>query len=254
MPILGSGNENPYSSPTSRVSAPSPVKAKTAPKKTSTPKVKGGSSGSSSGSRSSGGSSTSYTPSRRVDTGAVERRLDKTDKADKNKVGTPRIKEQTDTSRKGNTELGKRPAVPAGGSQLDFESWLAKDSTYQDALNSYNRSMAEATSTKDYLTNVANTDQANQLADWDVQYNRGLDSLLEDFAARGMANSGAYAQERSNYMSDQESARQALMDAIARRIEEVNTGYESTQTGLNDTLALARREAADRGRDQKLYV
>lgn len=156
--------------------------------------------------------------------------------------GDPRLK------RKG--KGADKTPTPAAPAKPSFSDWLAKDSIYQDALSAYNRDLANLQSEYDYNVSAANTDKTNQLGDWQTQYDRDLESMLENFAARGMANSGAFADERSRYISDQEAIKQSLIDAISRRLDALGTDLQSGKNQLMDTLTLAKRAAAERGAGQ----
>lgn len=142
------------------------------------------------------------------------------------------------------------PATPATPALPSFDEWAMKDAEYQQALASYNLQLANAQNNRDTDIAAANQDQTNQLSDWQTQFDRGQQGLLDDFAARGLGNSGLFVQARDQYVSDAEAQKQALMDAILRRIQGADTSLTGEKTKAQDYLQQQKLLAAQRGAGQ----
>jgi len=138
------------------------------------------------------------------------------------------------------------PAPP----KPSFDQWLMKDSDYQAAISAYNLQLEQARTAHDNNIQAANMDQTNQLSDWQTQYDRGSEQLLNDFASRGLGNSGLFADAKAKYTTDSEATKQALIDAIMRRIQGEDANLTGTQTNIQQQIQAAKNEAAKRGAGQ----
>lgn len=148
----------------------------------------------------------------------------------------------------GNRNKPPKPATPAKPAQLPtFDEWAMKDSAYQQALADYNLRLSNAQNKHDTLISAANQDQTNQIGDWQTQFERGQQGLLDDFAARGLGNSGLYADAQQKYVSDSEAQKQAIMDAILRRIQGADSELAGNKTAEEQALQQAKLAAAQRG-------
>lgn len=136
------------------------------------------------------------------------------------------------------------PALPR------FDQWAMKDAAYQQALSEYNLNIANSQTAHDQSVSQAGQDQTAQLGDWQTQYDRGNESLLNDFAARGLGNSGLFADAQQKYTSDAEAQKQSVIDAIMRRISGADQQTTDTKTTLEQQLAQAKQLAAQRGAGQ----
>lgn len=94
------------------------------------------------------------------------------------------------------------PSAPAAPKVPTLDEWLAGDSTYQQQLANYNRSKA------DYESQW-NAQNANTSRDYEIS-NRALqqqgvkdrENQLNDYAGRGVVNSGVFGTALSDYNTD----------------------------------------------------
>jgi len=152
------------------------------------------------------------------------------------------------------THSASAPTHPAAATPPQklptFDQWAMKDSAYQQAISAYNLALSNAQTAHDANIAAANQDQTNQINDWQTQYDRGSQSMLDDFASRGLGNSGLYADARAKYTSDAEAQKQSLLDAIMRRIQGEDTSLTGTQTDIQAQIQAAKQAAAARGAGQ----
>lgn len=143
-----------------------------------------------------------------------------------------------------------KPAAPVAPPKPSFDQWLAKDSDYQSAFAAYNLQLEQAKTARDANVQAAQMDQTNQVNDWQTQFDRGSQQLLDDFASRGLGNSGLFADAKAKYTSDSEATKQALMDAILRRIQGEDSSLTGTTTNIQQQIQEAKNLAAKRGAGQ----
>lgn len=127
-----------------------------------------------------------------------------------------------------------------------FNQWLAKDPQYQHTQAGLVRNQAFAQAQETHDIADANTDLATQKGDWQVQKDRGQTQLTDDYAARGLGQSGIYADQNSKWNGDQQTQLDSLTQAVNRRIAAARTGYESTHSGIKDAMQAAKDAAAAR--------
>lgn len=141
-----------------------------------------------------------------------------------------------------------KPAAPAKPVALPtFDQWAMKDSAYQQALAEYNLQISNQQNEHDTNISAARQDETNQTGDWQTQFERGQQGLLDDFAARGLGNSGLYADASQKYVSDQEAQKQSIMDAILRRIQGADSQLTGDKTASDNWLQEQKLAAAQRG-------
>lgn len=145
-----------------------------------------------------------------------------------------------------------KPAAPVAPPKPKptFDQWLSKDSDYQSAFAAYNLQLEQAKTAHDANVQGAQMDQTNQVNDWQTQFDRGSQQLLDDFASRGLGNSGLFADAKAKYTSDSEATKQALMDAILRRIQGEDSSLTGTTTNIQQQIQEAKNLAAKRGAGQ----
>jgi len=138
------------------------------------------------------------------------------------------------------------PAPPS------IEDYLGLDTGYLGQMQQLQKALSDFQASQLQQQNQFDVDNTRQLRDLGIQQQQQQDSLQEDFAARGLANSGAFADAlgqlnqgflgqqtdlntgRSNFMSQLEQAlqdfqsqqnmaqQQARQDAIGRRAQKFN--------------------------------
>jgi hypothetical protein len=136
------------------------------------------------------------------------------------------------------------PVAPKGPSVPDINSYLGTDATYQDILRGGQRTLADFLSELGRRKGEAETQYGVTKESMERDRVKQLDDLRNEFASRGLINSGLYGQEQGNFQEQFTQQQNAL---------------ETQQTGLlADLLAQEknyRREqelAAEAARQEAL--
>jgi hypothetical protein len=129
---------------------------------------------------------------------------------------------------------------------LTPDQWLAKDTVYGGQKNSYQHAL------QDYLTNYN-----NELSKYGNEYNaavdkvgvertQGAEDLQNDYASRGLLNSGVFGEATQKYNTDMDT-RLADMQRAKAAYEGDLLGDKNNFTGnQNELLAKAKQEALNR--------
>lgn len=133
------------------------------------------------------------------------------------------------------------PTVPAAPAPPSIEQWLANDTTYKSQHDALTKAISDyvlqSTASQnqygvDYTTNTG------KLAE--NRTNGGL-GLQDDYASRGLMNSGLYAKAYGDLQTQYDSQQKDLDTAKANFITKAttDTGNFKTESGLKDTQAQA---------------
>lgn len=134
---------------------------------------------------------------------------------------------------------------------LSLEQWLSKDSDYQSQLSQFGKTWA------DFLADVG-VRKARTGTDYELgkknmadQRTRDLESLKNDYASRGLLQSGLYGERVGQYetdynknVADLETQRQRLLQDIGT--EQTNFQREQTLEKQRARQAAAARRAASK--------
>lgn len=161
---------------------------------------------------------------------------------------TPRI--STPRPAIGNTPGGQiAKSVPAPPAPISVDQFLAKDTAYQSQHSAYQKALA------DYAAQMQ-AEQGKYTGEYDAQVKQlgldrttGLTGLKDDYASRGLLNSGVYGDALGDLntkydtsQADLERARQAYMD-------DLTTGQTNFKTTQQTMLEKARQDALNRRLD-----
>lgn len=137
----------------------------------------------------------------------------------------------------------KTPPPPKPPSEKE---WLAGDSAYQDQISEYEKAL------QDFVARIAEREsEIKQDADLAIKANQrnqtlGLNSNAEDFASRGMINSGLFADSAEKLSDRYNEARGSIETNRGRQIgamaDERETYKRENELGRNN----ARRQALQR--------
>lgn len=138
------------------------------------------------------------------------------------------------------------PPPPSRPARLSAADWLEGDSAYQDQMSEYDRAL------KTFIGRITKEKEQFNL-DNDVAVkgnarNRGvaMDDQAEDFAARGMINSGVFGQE-SQQLGDRFNEQDSLLARILQRqMSDAGNRQEDFQTETQLGRGNAKRSALAR--------
>jgi hypothetical protein len=144
---------------------------------------------------------------------------------------------------------GSAPAAPKPTPPPNLWQYLRGDTTYQDQVSQLRKAYS------DYLAS-----QNNDKTQYETQYGLGVknlgqdrtksfDDLLNDYAGRGLLNSGVYGQAYSDLQSQYDSRqtqldaqRKSFLDDLATNLTNFRGDQQTTQTSAKQE-AIARRAA-----------
>lgn len=158
-------------------------------------------------------------------------------------VATPR----SSVSSGGSSAIAKVKAPPVAPSLASF---LGSDSTYQNAVSGGKRSLTDFLSDLNRRRGEATTqfNQTSQSMEQDRTHQ--LEQLKNEFASRGLINSGLYGQKQGEFQqqfTDQSNALNQQQSALLADLLSQQTGYQrENQLAMEQAKqdALARRAAA----------
>jgi len=137
------------------------------------------------------------------------------------------------------------PAAPKPV-QMTPEQWLSKDTTYTGQQNSYNKAL------QDYLANYN-----AELQKYGNEYNaatskvgqereKGLTSMADDYASRGLLNSGVYGEAMQDYNTDMDTRLADMQRAKSAYEGDLLADKNSWSSNQQELLTKAKQEALNR--------
>lgn len=134
-----------------------------------------------------------------------------------------------------------------------LEKWLSGDTTYQQQLADFNRSVSEYNAQYGRQTGVVNRDYAESNRALQRQGTQDRTDQQNDFAGRGILRSGVFAKALGDYNTDFNQRVKALTTGKTDKIGDLTdqkTNF-TRQVGLEKNNA---RQDAIRRRAQKLGI
>lgn len=147
-----------------------------------------------------------------------------------------------------NTNTPQPIAAPDPGAinAPDIDSYLGQDTSYQNELAGYGKSLSDLLAEQTGQRNQKQSYYANlkrQLAD---ARTAGETGIAEDFASRGMANSGAYAQAVADFNAQQDAQASDYDTQYNDFDQSLNNDYTNFQSQLDLQKANAYQQAIQR--------
>jgi hypothetical protein len=142
-----------------------------------------------------------------------------------------------------------RPVVPVAPKPPSIDSYLAGDSIYQQTLSGGKRTLADLLSEIARRKGEAGTQYTQTRSGMESDRTDQLESLRNEFASRGLINSGLYAEEQGNFQkkfTDQLTALdQQQSGLMADLLSQENNAKREQDLALQAAKqeALARRAA-----------
>jgi hypothetical protein len=138
----------------------------------------------------------------------------------------------------------KKPAAPKGPPSLD--QWLAGDTAYKQQMD------AAAKASADYVTqmtgqqNAYNTEYTRNMRNLNDQEKVDGRNATDDFAARGMMNSGLFIKDATDRTTDYNKRESTLNDGKSEFIANLGFGRTNFDSTQNLNKQRYRNEAIQR--------
>ena len=150
----------------------------------------------------------------------------------------------------GNTPAGTIAAsVPPTPAPVSVDQFLANDTAYKSQQNAYQKALA------DYATQMA-AEQGKYNNEYDAQTKQlgldraeGITNLRDDYASRGLVNSGVYADALGDLNTKFDTSAADLSRAKQAYLSDLTTGQTNFKTTQATLLEKARQEALQRRLD-----
>jgi hypothetical protein len=137
-------------------------------------------------------------------------------------------------------------APPAPPAPPTLEAFSAKDSTYQSQLAALKKALADYQAQQGQAKTQYLTSYAGDRRTLGENRTQGLDDLGNDFASRGMLQSGLYADSLSDLNSDFDKRQAALDQARAAFLAQQGSDFTNYQSEQQIAQQKALQEAAAR--------
>lgn len=134
-----------------------------------------------------------------------------------------------------------------------LDKWLAGDTTYQQQLAEFNRSLAEYNAQYNRQKGITNRDYNESQRALNLQGNLDRTDQKEDFAGRGILRSGVYAKALGDYNTQFNQRVKALQTGRTDKLGDLSTQFGNfrRQLGLEKNSA---KQDAIRRRAQQLGI
>lgn len=134
-----------------------------------------------------------------------------------------------------------------------LDKWLAGDTTYQQQLADFNRSLAEYKATYGQQKSITNRDYNESTRALNLQGAQDREDQQNDYAGRGVLHSGVYAKALGNYNTQFNQRMKALTTGQSDKLADLASQYSN----FNRQLTLEKNNAkqdAIRRRAQQLGI
>jgi hypothetical protein len=129
---------------------------------------------------------------------------------------------------------------------MSLADWLKKDSDYQDQLRSFSKTWADFLADAKVRQGRVGMDYETGKKSMADQRLKDLTSFKDDFASRGMLQSGLYAQRLGDYEKDYQTNLQGLSTQNNRLLQDIATEQANFKREQELAKEKARKDAANR--------
>lgn len=148
------------------------------------------------------------------------------------------------------------PAAPAGGGASgipDIEAYLAGDQMYQSGMSELMKALDMFRAQAGHQRGTINSAFDTAMGRMGQERDRSLKTIEDDFASRGLVNSGLYGKARDDYNTEYNSR---VGDLNTDRQNELNAlGFEEQNfTGLNQSEGARLRQEAMARRAERYNI
>lgn len=145
-------------------------------------------------------------------------------------------------------------STPSGGSgkvqkvakPVSLEDWLKKDSDYQDQLRQFGKTWADFLADVGVRKGRVGTEYDLGRKKMETQRGLDLDNLENDFASRGLLQSGLYGERLGQYEKDYQTNLSDLLRNRDQLIQDIGTEQSNFQREQDLEKERARKAAAQR--------
>lgn len=142
---------------------------------------------------------------------------------------------------------GPVPSVtPPAPKPQSIKEWLAGDDVYQQALRGSKRSLTDFLSELTRRRGEANTMFGQTTEQMEIDRERQLEALRNEFASRGLIHSGVYANEQSEFQEDFLRQMEQLEQAQGSLMNDLLSQETNYKREHQLALEAARQEALAR--------
>lgn len=141
---------------------------------------------------------------------------------------------------KGGKGKGKGPAVPS------VDQFLAGDSTYQGQYSSLQKALDDQKNQYNSQTGIVNQDFATALQKLQDQRTQDLQAMQNDYAARGLLNSGLYTDALGQYDTKYQQQYGELGTDQQRSLADLLSSLNAYSSENTATLSAAKQDAIRR--------
>lgn len=138
----------------------------------------------------------------------------------------------------------KKPAIP------NINKFLAGDTTYQGQLSDLQKQLEQFKTSNTSQRGIVSQDFATALKKLQDQRTTDLSDLQNDFAARGLLNSGLYTDALGKYNTDFQGQVGELNTSQQRSLSDLISSLAGYQTENSSSAAAARADAIRRRAQQ----
>lgn len=138
------------------------------------------------------------------------------------------------------------PPPPAPPAPPSLDAFSAKDSTYQNQLAALKKALADYSAQQGQAKTQYLTGYAGDLDSLKTNRTQGLQNLEDDYASRGLLQSGLYANSLSNLNTDFDKRQAALDQARAAFLAQQSNDFTNFQSEQQLTQQQALQAAAAR--------
>lgn len=170
-----------------------------------------------------------------------------------NSSGSSSSRSSSSNSRSGGSGRSSAPRTPAAPKPPSIGSYLGTDATYQQAVRGGKRSLTDFLSEMGRRRGEAGTQFNQTKGSMERDRVTQLEDLRNEFASRGLIQSGLYGQEQGNFQQKFTEQQTALEQQQAALLADL-LGQEKNYRRENDLATEAAKQEALLRRSQKFKI
>lgn len=150
----------------------------------------------------------------------------------------------------GNTPSGTiARSVPAAPAPMTIDQYLAGDTAFNSQKTAYQKALADYAAQMQAEQGKYNGEYGAQTAQLGLDRTQGMKSLTDDYASRGLLQSGVYADAQGELSKKFDTSAADLERAKQAYMSDLTTGQTNFQTTQQTLLEKARQDALNRRLD-----
>lgn len=141
---------------------------------------------------------------------------------------------------------GGRVTPPAPPAPPSVDEWLAGDTAYLSTTDALQKALADYQARMNQQKGQYQTEFDTNLGNLNTSREAAIADLTDDFAARGLMNSGLFANSRAELMSDYDARQAALEQGRSNFLADLEAAFADFQSEQELTKTKARQDALAR--------